>query len=957
MGIGASAGGLAAFEAFFSGMPADSDMGMAFVLIQHLAPDHESILTELIRRYTRMQVFEVEDGIAVRPNCIYIIPPSRNMALMNGSLQLFEPAPGQRLPIDFFFKSLAQELHERAVCIVLSGTGCDGTLGIRSIKGEGGMAMAQTPESAEFDGMPRNAIMTGLVDYQLPPNKMPAQLTDYMYRTFSKHLNHVITTSGIESEIELKKIFILLRNKTGHDFSQYKKNTIDRRIQRRMVVNQIKTLREYVQYLQQTPVEIDLLFKELLIGVTSFFRDPKAFKVLEKNVIPKLFDGKPAGTTIRIWSPACSTGEEAYSIAILLQEQLELLKQTYNIQIFATDIDQNAISIARAGLYPASIGADILPERLSRFFVSEDNGRAYRIHKNIRDMMIFSEQDIIKDPPFSKIDLISCRNLLIYMSSDLQKKLVPLFHYALNPQGILFLGTSESLSGFDYLFTVLDPKSKLYQRNEKQCAPMSHLYTPMPVPLNVPHLQYTSKPSLREITEQALLQQVVPACSLVDEHGDILYIHGRTGKYLEPSPGTSEINNIIKMSREGLRCELTTALHKAKLNNETVYSRGLRVKTNGDFTIFNLTVCPVPQSSDVTSPKSLYLVILDEVTPLELEQINKSMQSVAFTDHNDVDARIIVLKQKLQSQDEYLQTINSELQTANEDLKSSNEEMRSVNEELQSTNEELQTSKEELQSVNEELSTVNTELQTKVDDLSQANNDINNLLAGTGIATVFVDHQLRIMRFTPAAAQIIKLIPSDKGRPIGHIASNLIDYDNLEADILTVLDTLISKAADIQSVSGNWYSMRINPYRTVGNVIEGAVISFLDITKAKKLAEKLHITNDKLRMAVVVNDANDAITAYDLDGNIMAWNPAAEKIYGWSEAEALSMNISNLVPKNLRTKMLAKTCQLSQDKILKLFNTQRITKDGTVIKVQVTASALINKSGKMYAVSTTERVV
>ena len=465
VGLGASAGGLAAFEAFFAGMPADTDPGMAFVLVQHLAPDHKSILSDLIRRYTRMSVFQVVDGMVVQPNCAYIIPPGRDMAFLNGSLQLLEPSEprGQRLPIDFFFRSLALDQHERAIGIVLSGTGSDGTMGVRAIKGEGGMVMVQNTASTEFDGMPRSAIATGLVDYELPPAEMPAQLIAYAAHTFGK-LPRVTTLPAPKVENALKKIFILLRAQTGHDFSLYKPSTIHRRIERRMAVHQIEAIDGYVKFLQQTSAEVEALFRDLLIGVTNFFRDPEAFQVLEDQVIPKLFAGKPAGAVIRVWTAGCSTGEEAYSIAILLVERIEVLKQNYTVQIFATDIDSQAIATARAGLYPASIAADISPERLARFFTAEAGGNAYRIHKNIRDLLVFSEQDVIKDPPFSRLDLITCRNLLIYLGSELQRKLIPLFHYALKPDGWLFLGTSEGIGDFDMLFTVLDRKAKLYQR-------------------------------------------------------------------------------------------------------------------------------------------------------------------------------------------------------------------------------------------------------------------------------------------------------------------------------------------------------------------------------------------------------------------------------------------------------------------------------------------------------------
>src|ERR1041385_507600 len=468
VGIGASAGGLAAFEAFFSGMPADSDPGMAFVLVQHLAPDHKSILSELIKRYTRMEVFEVADGMAVKPNCAYIIPPNRDMAFLNGALQLLEPAAprGHRLPIDFFFQSLAQDQRERAIGIVLSGTGSDGTQGVRAIKGEGGMAMAQNPKSTEYDGMPTSAIATGLVDYVLPAAEMPAQLIAYIAHAFGK-ASPPVSPPAPRSEDALKKIFLLLRVQTGHDFSQYKQSTIARRIERRMAVHQIERLDEYVRYLQQTPADVEALFRDLLIGVTSFFRDPEAFRAFQEQAIPRLFAGKQKGASIRVWVPGCSTGEEAYSLAMLLQECMEELKQNLKLQVFATDIDRRAIDCARTGIYPSSIAGDISPERIARFFSQEPDGSVYHIQKGIRDSVIFSEQDVIKPPPFSKLDLISCRNLLIYMGEELQKKLIPLFHYALNPGGMLFLGTSETVGEFVDLFTTLDRKSKLYQRREE----------------------------------------------------------------------------------------------------------------------------------------------------------------------------------------------------------------------------------------------------------------------------------------------------------------------------------------------------------------------------------------------------------------------------------------------------------------------------------------------------------
>ena len=847
VGIGASAGGLAAFEAFFSGMPADTDPGMAFVLVQHLAPDHKSLLTELVRRYTRMDVFEVVDGIEVKPNCTYIIPPNYDMAFLNGTLQLMAPSSprGQRLPIDFFFRSLALDQRERAIGIVLSGTGSDGTLGVRAIKAEGGMVIAQSPVSAEYDDMPRNAIATGLVDYELTPVQMPGILIAYATHAFPTipKIQDVLEP-GLQSENFLKKIFVLLRSKTGHDFSQYKVSSINRRIQRRMAINQIELIENYVIYMQHNPMEIDALFRDLLIGVTNFFRDPEAFAILETEIIPKLFAGKPAGSVIRIWSAGCSTGEEAYSLAILLQEQLDALKMSYRVQVFATDIDSKSIDIARAGIYPASIAEFVSPERLLRFFSPEQtlldgSPGFYRVHKNVRDLLVFSEQDLIRDPPFSKLDLISCRNLFIYMNGDLQKQLIANFHFALNSGGVLFLGPSESLGEFEAYFETIDHKMKLYRRKDDfqgmlRIVPNHfHLHLAKMDSCKYQNMDTTflrTKQPMRELAEKTLLSQVAPAGALVDKKGTIFYLHGRTGKYLEPMPGEPGINNLMKMAREGLQNPLKVALRTASTTKETVRSPGLLVKTGNDNTIVNLTVCPASPDFALNSDVSLFMVIFTDAPE---DQPHRPISLERGESAPETDLRIISLLKELQLKEEYLQSSNEELETFNEELKSTNEEMQLINEELQSTNEELETSKEELQSVNEELATVNTELQTKVADLSHLNNDMNNILAGTGIGMIFVDHQLRILRFTPTVTRMINLITTDIGRPVRHIASNIIGYDSLVQDVQSVLDTLVPMEMEVQILGGKWYMMRILPYRTIENIIEGAVITFSDITTMK----------------------------------------------------------------------------------------------------------------------------
>jgi len=966
VGIGASAGGLAAFEAFFSAMSDSLGLGMAFVVVQHLDPKHKSILTTLIGRYTNMPVYEVTDRIAVKPNCVYVIPPNRDMVLEFGMLQLLEPAEphGHRMPIDFFFRSLAEEKKERAIGIVLSGTGSDGTLGIRAIKAEGGMVMAQTPESSEYDSMPRSVIDTGLADYILPPEEMPAQLTAYVTQAFGR-----ITHPASRAEDAIKKIFNLVLTQTGHDFSRYKKGTITRRIERRMAVHNIKKIDEYVHYLEQKPSEVEALFRDFLINVTSFFRNSKAFDAFQEKVIPNLFVGKYAGETIRIWVPGCSTGEEAYSIGILLQEHMEMLKQTFKIQIFATDIDGRAIEHARIGTFPASISIDVSEERLDRFFTQGPDGN-YRIRKSIRDMIIFSEHDLVKDPPFSKLDLLSCRNVLIYMDGELQKRLIPLFYYALNPGKFLFLGSSETVNRFTNLFDTLDRKAKLYQSKlnvgSEQLRSIATFIPPRLEPRvtqkTPDEIPIEGKPKFRELTEQILLQHYAPASVLVNEKGDILYIHGRTGMYLEPTPGEAGMN-ILKMAREGLRHRLTTALHRVEIDKRPLFYTGLRVKTNGDFTTINLALVPVAATPYAADGPDLFLVIFEETPKSEQKKTDKAAsrdeKDGACENTTEVDERISELMKELQTKEEDLKAANEELETSNEELKSSNEEMQSINEELQSSNEELESSKEELQSVNEELTTVNIELQNRVADLSQANNDMNNLLAGTGIGTIFLDYQLRIMRFTPEVTRVINLIPTDVGRPVKDIVSNMLGYDRLTEDVREVLDNLTPKEIEVQTRDGTWYLMRIRPYRTLENVIKGAVITFIEITELKRTRELLKESEVAVHRlaAVVVRDSNDAITLQDLESHILAWNPRAEKMYGWSEAEALTMNISSLVPEKREEKELDMVKKLSRAEVLEPYRTQRLSKDGRIVDIWLTASSLMNEAGEVYAISTTEREI
>jgi two-component system CheB/CheR fusion protein len=815
---------LKAVEQFLEALPKDDSLGMAFVLVQHLDPDHHSVLLDLVHRYTSMPVSWASDGDELEPDHFYAMPPNKDIAVMNGRLRLMEPeAPrGLRLPIDGFLRSLAAERRELSIAVILSGTGSDGALGLRAVKGEGGMVMAHAPESAEYDGMPRNAIATGLVDYVLKPEDMPGQLSSYARRAFVPHPPpHDVPTD----EESITRILVLLRERTGHDFAAYKRNTIGRRIERRMAVTQVENLSEYAKYVAKDTAECDVLFRELLIGVTSFFRDPEAFEMLAAKAIPDIVSRT---STVRVWVPGCSTGEEAYTIAMLFQEHLQQLKRHVPLQVFATDIDAEAIERARLGAYSDSIAADVSAERLGQFFTHESGG--YRARKSLRDLIVFAEQDLCKDPPFSHLDLISCRNLLIYMSGDLQQRVIPLFHYALNDHGYLLLGSSESVGDARDLFTSVAKKWKVYRRRSVSSRSLHALVPPSPYRAGVTaapptHERVLRPPNVREITERSLLTNHTPAAAVIGADGDVLFIHGRTGRFLEPAAGEAD-TSLVRMAREGLRRELSAGIRRVVATGEPVAYQRLRVQTDGDVALVDLSI-ELMESGDY--PQQTYLVTFTEAPA---ETTPAAADGVAT---GESEQRIADLERELSAKEEYVQTAMEELETSNEELKSMNEELQSSNEELQSSNEELETSREELQSVNEELVTVNAELQQKIEELSQANNDMNNLLAGTGIGTVFVDHQLRIQRFTPAATQIISLIQTDVGRPISDIVSRLEADQDLVGDIQRVLDTLAIKEAEVRTANGRHYLMRIQPYRTVDNVIEGAVITFVDVSGSPRV--------------------------------------------------------------------------------------------------------------------------
>jgi two-component system CheB/CheR fusion protein len=838
VGIGASAGGLEALEQFLRHTPVDS--GMAFVIVQHLDPTHKGIMPELLQRVTLMEVFQVGDRMKVKPDCVYVIPPNKDMSILHGVLHLFEPmAPrGLRLPIDYFFRSLAEDRLDRSIGVILSGMGSDGTLGLKAIKEKAGVVLVQEPASAKFDSMPRSAIAAGLADLVAPVEQLPEMIIAY--------LRHALTISKAELSLEekdhsaLEKVLILLRAKTGHDFSLYKKNTIYRRIERRMSIHQIDRIASYVRFLQENSQEVELLFKELLIGVTSFFRDPGSWVCL-KEAVPALLAAHPSGGILRAWSAGCSTGEEAYSLAMVFKELLEQEKPagSFSLQIFATDLDNDAITRARQGLYPANIAADVSPERLRRFFTKEEEG--FRVGKEIREMVTFATQNVIMDPPFTRQDILICRNLLIYLTPELQKQLMPLFHYSLIPGGVLFLGSAESVGTFTDLYTPLNVKSRLFLRRESLAPSKPVAFPPSFIPEmpGVPKELLMLKPAvnLQSLADKLLLDNFSPPAVLVNDKGDILYINGRTGKYLEPAAGKANWS-IFSMAREGLRFELGSAFQKALRQKGVVTVKGLKAENTSGTQRVDITVQVIDEPESLRG--MVMIVFSDAPAPLEKKEAGRS--KTAATDN----VRVFEFEQELQQLHEELLTTREEMQSSQEELKSSNEELQSTNEELQSTNEELTTSREEMQSLNEELQTVNAEQLSRMDDLARTNNDMRNLLNSTEIVTVFLDNNLHIRRFTPGADKLFKLRLGDVGRPLDEIVTDLI-YPDLNEVAREVLRTLVFCEKQITATDGHWFSVRIMPYRTIEDVIGGVVITFADISSFKKTELELRGENERFK--------------------------------------------------------------------------------------------------------------
>jgi two-component system CheB/CheR fusion protein len=827
VGLGASAGGLEALEQFIANVPLAS--GLAYVVVQHLDPTHKAMLTELLQRATAMPVREATMSMRVEPDVVYVIPPSAELTVAGGRLHLAEPAQprGRRLPIDVLFCSLAHDQGENAIGVVLSGMGSDGTIGLQAIKGQGGLTLAQAPASAQFDSMPKSAIDAGACDIIAPAAELPRRILLVAANKTGAAPRPLGV--GEDSDQSLNAILELLRERSKRDLSLYKISTVKRRIERRMGVHGLDTLASYGRFVRENPQELDLLFNELLIGVTSFFRDPAVWQEFKDTVLPALLARRTPGTPMRAWVVGCSTGEEAYSLAIAFREVADAQPNpgAWTLQIFATDLSADAIAVARRGRFSAKIAADVSPERLSRFFYAEGDG--FLIRKEIRQMILFAEQDVILDPPFTRLDILSCRNLMIYFNASLQQRLLPLFHYALRPGGVLVLGGSETVGRSLSLFTPLDSKSRVYLRSGAVAGnvdfPVNRtlLLRATAQESNVSH-PLTRLANLQSLADRALLQEFSPPAVLVNEQGDVVYVNGHTGKYLEPAAGKANWN-IHVMARPAIRAQIAAALRPALQENKTIELRGLRLEEDAQSTL-DVTIQPLRDPPGLEG--MVMIVFRDVAVPPAAKR--RRRRAVGALDP--------AISDDLAHAREEIRGLHQRMHASQEQLQSANEELQSTNEELQSANEELTTSKEESQSMNEELQTINAELHSKLDDLALAQSDMQNLLNSTDIATLFLDNALNVRRFTEHMSRIVQLREGDVGRPLSDLASTLI-YPQLHADAKETLRTLVFSEKEIATTDGHWYTVRIMPYRTVANVIQGVVITFVDITVAKELESRL----------------------------------------------------------------------------------------------------------------------
>lgn len=878
IGVGASARGLDAFKALLHGVPANS--GFAFVLVQHLDPDHDSMMVELLSRATSMTVQQIADGMPVVPDHVYMIPPNAYVTIENRTLRVVRPKEprGLRMPINRFFRSLAEDVQEDAVCIVLSGTGTDGTQGLRSIKEYGGTAIVQDPASAGYDGMPKAAIATGMADIVCAP--------ELMLENLMAHRGSIIPSGDAQAHAapnknDINAVLALLKARLNFDFGYYKKNTLKRRIERRMALREVDDVRAYLRVLRGDSNELKSLFKDMLISVTNFFRDPETMEILANTVVPDLVKVVTDDRPLRIWVPACASGEEAYTLAILFLEAFEAARIKPNLQIFATDVDMDALDIGRLGIYPENISGDITPERLKRHFVRERQG--YRVNTRLRETVVFAAQNLIADPPFSRMDLISCRNLLIYLEPDIQKKIIPLFHFSLTNDGYLFLGSSESVGRHGELFSQIVNKVRIYRKLPAAKQPALNL--PIAAGEGLRGGAYTKATDLRQkasalddLVHRTLLDFFAPAAVLINPKMVVQYFHGATLNYLN-QPNGEPTQNLLDLASPNVRGNLRALVTKVLQTGEIAASAGLRLDPGGDSEKrLKITVIPVRED-----PVSLMLVTFEDIRVAG----SKPMPAL---DEDILNEGGVVrqLEFELQATREDLQSTIEELETSNEELKASNEEVMSMNEELQSTNEELETSKEELQSLNEELNTVNSQLQEKLNELESSNNDFSNLLASTDLATVFLDTDLRIKRVTPASRRLFNIIPSDIGRLLTDITFRVVDPALMD-DIGHVLETLVPIEREVRAPAegtapAEWYWRRLLPYRTRENRIEGVVITYTNITDPKRSREAL--ISSEAGLASAQRIAQLGSWSYDVDTGTATFSAELYRIFGLAHDEA-----------------------------------------------------------------------
>jgi two-component system CheB/CheR fusion protein len=951
VGLGASAGGLEPLQEFLEHVPAAS--GLVFVVIQHLEPNHPSMLAELLARHTAMPVLQASDGLPLESDHVYVIAPGTLLTIDKGVLHVVAYEGPSSSLIDAFLRSLADDQGEQAVAALFSGAGHDGTVGLRAIKEHGGLTLAQPPETATHDCMLQSAIGAGLVDHVVPVAQMPAIITEH-----AEHLSKFVAADAAENLDEqlaahLGKICARIHQRTGHDFSRYKEGTLLRRIRRRLQVHHLQSVGDYLELLEKDPAEAEGLLKDLLIGVTQFFRDPEMFQTLAQQIIPRIVQGKSADAPIRVWVPGCASGEEAYSIAILLREHFDRLETRRFAQIFATDLDAAMLAEARHGRYPADIADQVSPERLARFFMrdpSNGSGRAadFQAGKELREMCIFSEHSLIRDPPFSQLDLISCRNVLIYLSAELQKKLVPLFHYALRPGGFLFLGPSEGISGSPELFEATDKRNRIFRRKETVTRPVvefplssrsgARASGASPTP-QIERRAQTPHEKIGAAFERTVLEEYAAPSAVINERGDVLFVAGPLSRHLQLPAGALTTTNLLEAFRGNLRQELRMALRAASAKRRKIVRRNISVES-GDLTCrVHLTVRPMPA---VEPEAGLFLVALQETEPPEESGAEDSGASEA------AEPAVEQLEDELRTTRAELKTTVEELESANEELKSSNEELISTNEELQSANEEMQTSKEELQSLNEELETVNTELRQKVDELGSANSDLQNLFVATEIATIFLDRSLRVAKFTPAATALFHLIEADVGRPLADFAQRFAGQD-LATDAQEVLRALTPIERQVRSADGAWFVLRVVPYRTVENLIAGVVVTFVDVTELKRAEEALRQTTEREHfLAEVVENASTPFGVGAPDGSLLLFNRAFAELTGYSREELEQRRLTwatDLTPPEWREREAEILSKASRTGEPVRYEKEYIRKDGSRVPIELFAQPVLDSQG------------